>query len=162
MHRAYPHPVELSAEDQTALDVAKKEFDRLTEQHQTADELPDEVDAWFGELENQIEQLEAKRQAYDPGDVAHGGAFVILNHDGTIRIERGFIRPEDDKPHAEAGQEGDAQAPDEESEGNDQARRDGEGEEGENEEEDEEQTLSDTLVRDLTAHRTLGAASQFE
>ena len=156
MRRAYPHPVELSAEDQAALQALQTEFDWLTEQHQTAEELPDEVDARFGELETQIEQLEAKRQAYDPGDVARGGAFVILNHDGTIRIERGFIRPEDDKSHAEAGQDGDGQAPDEEGGGDDQATRDGEGEEGENEEEDEEQKLSDTLVRDLTAHRTLG------
>ncbi|MFK4525277.1 ParB family chromosome partitioning protein [Bradyrhizobium japonicum] len=156
MRRAYSHPVELSADDQIALQAVQSEFDRLTEAHQTAEELPDEVDARFGELENQIEQFEAKRQAYDPGDVARGGAFVILNHDGTIRIERGFIRPEDENPHAETEQEGDAQAPDEEGEGGDQTTRDGKGEEGENDEEDEEKSLSDTLVRDLTAHRTLG------
>jgi ParB family chromosome partitioning protein len=156
MRRAYPHPVELSAEDQTALQVVQTEFDQLTEQHQTAEELPDEVDARFGELENQIEQFEAKRQAYDPGDIARGGAFVILNHDGTIRIERGFIRPEDEKSPAEAGHEGDAEAPDDEGAGDDQSTRDGEGEEVENEEEEEEQRLSDTLIRDLTAHRTLG------
>lgn len=156
MRRAYPHPVELSAEDQTALQVAQTEFDQLTEQHQTAEELPEEVDARFGELESRIEQFEAKRQAYDPGDVARGGAFVILNHDGTVRIERGFIRPEDDKSRPEAGEDGDGQAPDEEGGGDDRATRDGEGGEAENEEEDEEQRLSDTLVRDLTAHRILG------
>ncbi|WP_174719144.1 ParB/RepB/Spo0J family partition protein [Bradyrhizobium nitroreducens] len=156
MRRAYPHPVELSAEDQSALQIAQTEFDELTEQHQTAEELPDEVDARFGELERQIDQLEAKRQAYDPGDVARGGAFVILNHDGAVRIERGFIRPEDDKAHPEAGEDGDGQAPDDAGAGHDQATRDGEGEEEENEEEDGEQRLSDTLVRDLTAHRTLG------
>lgn len=156
MRRAYPHPVELSAEDRSALHALQTEFDWLTEQHQTADELPDEVDARFGELETQIEQLEAKRQGYDLSDVARGGAFVILNHDGTIRIERGFIRPEDDKSHPEAGQEGDAQASGEESEGDNQAPRDGETEDAEDEEEEEEQRLSDTLVRDLTAHRTLG------
>ncbi|MBB4367052.1 hypothetical protein GGD65_008126 [Bradyrhizobium sp. CIR18] len=128
MRRAYPHPVELSAEDQAALQAAQTEVDQLTEQHQTAEELPDEVDARFGELETQIERLEAKRHAYDPGDVARGGAFVILNHDGTIRIERGFIRPEDDKSHPETGQEGDVQALGEEDEGDDQAPRDGEGE----------------------------------
>ncbi|WP_035982180.1 ParB/RepB/Spo0J family partition protein, partial [Bradyrhizobium sp. STM 3843] len=151
MRRAYPHPVELSAEDQTVLQAAQSEFDRLTERYQTADELPDDVDARFGELESKIEQLEAKRQAYDPGDVARGGAFVTLNHDGTVRIERGFIRPEDEKPHAENGQDGDAQAPDEDGGGDDQPTRDDEGAEGENEEEDEEQSLSDTLIRDLTA-----------
>jgi len=156
MRRAYPHSVELSAEDQTALQIVQTEFDRLTEQHQTAEELPEEVDARFGELENQIEQIEAKRQAYDPGDVARGGAFVILNHDGTIRIERGFIRPEDEKSPAEGGQQGEAEAPDDEGGGDDQATRLGEREEEENDEEEEEQRLSDTLVRDLTAHRTLG------
>ncbi|MCS3898527.1 ParB family chromosome partitioning protein [Bradyrhizobium japonicum USDA 38] len=156
MRRAYPHPVDLSADDQIALQAVQSEFDRLTEAHQTAEELPDEVDARFGELENQIEQFEAKRQAYDPDDVARGGAFVILNHDGTIRIERGFIRPEDDKSHPEAGEDGDGQASDEEGGGDGQATCDGEGGEEENEEEDGGQRLSDTLVRDLTAHRTLG------
>lgn len=156
MRRAYPHPVDLSADDQIALQAVQSEFDRLTEAHQTAEELPDEVDARFGELENQIEQFEAKRQAYDPGDVARGGAFVILNHDGTIRIERGFIRAEDDKTHPEAGEDGDGQGSDEEGGRNDQATCDGEGGEEENDEEDEEKSLSDTLIRDLTAHRTLG------
>ena len=51
-----------------------------TEQHQTAEELTDEVDARFSELEAEIERLEARRQAYDPDDIARGGAFVILNH----------------------------------------------------------------------------------
>ena len=65
------------------------------------EELPDEVDARFGELEAEIERLEAKRQAYDPADIARCGAFVILNHDGTVRIERGFVRAEDEKPEPE-------------------------------------------------------------
>jgi ParB family transcriptional regulator, chromosome partitioning protein len=38
----------------------------LTEQHESAEELPGEVDARFGELEAEIERLEAKRQAYAP------------------------------------------------------------------------------------------------
>jgi ParB family chromosome partitioning protein len=156
MRRAYPHPVELSAEDQGALQAVQSEFDRLTEQHQTAEELPDDVDARFGELEAEIERLEAKRQAYDPADVARGGAFVVLNHDGTVRIERGFIRPGDEKPEAETGPESDAEARDEDDRGGEEAARDGEDDEGASDEEDEDQQLSDALVRDLTAHRTLG------
>ena len=101
LRRTYPHPVELSVEDQAALDTAQAEFNSLTEQNETAEELPDEVDARFGELETEIERLEAKRQAYDPDTIARGGAFVILNHDGTVRIERGFIRTEDEKPQVE-------------------------------------------------------------
>jgi ParB family chromosome partitioning protein len=156
MRRTYPHAVELSAEDQAALTRVQTEFDCLTEQHQTADELPDDVDARLGEFEAEIERLEAKRQTYDADDVACGGAFVILNHDGAVRIERGFIRPEDDKRQAETEPGSEGQAPDEEGGENDDATQDGEEDEGATEEEDEDHPLSDVLVRDLTAHRTLG------
>jgi ParB family transcriptional regulator, chromosome partitioning protein len=110
MRRTYPHPVGLLAEDQAALEAARSEVDRLSEWLQTADELPDHVDGRLCELEAEIDRLEAKRHAYDPDDVARGGAFVILNHDGTVRIERGFIRPEDEKPKAEADQAGETPA----------------------------------------------------
>ncbi|WP_249131216.1 MULTISPECIES: chromosome partitioning protein ParB [unclassified Bradyrhizobium] len=156
MRRVYPHPVELSAEDQAALQAVQTEFDRLTEQHQAAEELPDEVDTRFGGLEAEIERLEAKRQAYDPADVARGGAFVVLNHDGAVRIERGFIRPGDEKPEVETGPDSDAEGRDGEDRGGEEAAPDGEDDEGASDEEDEDQKLSDALVRDLTAHRTLG------
>ncbi|ODM75711.1 ParB/RepB/Spo0J family partition protein [Bradyrhizobium elkanii] len=156
MRRAYPHPVELSAEDQAALQAVQTEFDRLTEQHQTAEELADDVDARFGELEAEIERLEAKRQAYDPTDVARSGAFVVLNHDGTVRVERGFIRPGDEQPEAETGPDSEAEAWDREGRDGEEAAPDGEDDEGAADEEDENQPLSDALVRDLTAHRTLG------
>ena len=156
MRRTYPHPVVLSAEDEASLSAAHAEFDDLTEQHQAADELPDDVDARYGELEAEIERLEAKRTAYDPEDVACGGAFVVLNHDGTVRIERGFIRAGDEKPRSQAEASETEGAT--EAEGADgQTREDGEGEpESGAEEGDEDRPLSDILVRDLTAHRTLG------
>jgi ParB family chromosome partitioning protein len=157
MRRTYPHPVELSVEDQAALGAAQSEFDRLTEQHQTADELPDEVDARFGELETEIQRLEAKRQAYDSDDVARGGPFVILNHDGAVRIERGFIRPADEKPQPEVEQASEASMAGDPEGADDRAVQDESGEgAGAADEEDDDRPLSDVLVRDLTAHRTLG------
>ncbi|MFT4116712.1 ParB/RepB/Spo0J family partition protein [Bradyrhizobium sp.] len=156
MRRTYPHQVELSAEDQAALTTVQTTFDRLTEEHQGAEELADDVDARFGELEAEIERLEAKRQAYEPDDIARGGAFVILNHDGTIRIERGFIRPADEKPQAETEEGSDAQAPNEGGETDGPASQGDDGEEVVAEEEDDDRPLSDVLVRDLAAHRTLG------
>jgi len=160
MRRVYPHPVELSGEDQAALEAARSEVDRLSEWLQTADELPDHVDGRLCELETDIERLEAKRQAYDPGDVARGGAFVILNHDGMVRIERGFVRAEDEKPEPEACDVGS------EGEGGDTINEDGgtvrggeagdERLDGEDEDADDHKPLSDILIRDLTAYRTLG------
>jgi ParB family transcriptional regulator, chromosome partitioning protein len=156
MRRTYPHPVELSMEDQVALEAARSEVDRHSEWLQTADELPDHVDGRLCELEAEIDRLEAKRHAYDPDDIARGGAFVILNHDGTVRIERGFIRPGDEKK-AEADQAGETPAAGDTElvEGQAPQDEDGEGEEA-IDEEDDDRPLPDSLVRDLTAHRSLG------
>ncbi|MFO1108406.1 MAG: ParB/RepB/Spo0J family partition protein [Bradyrhizobium sp.] len=156
MRRMYPHPVALSAEDEAVLAALHSEFDRLTEDHQTDDELPDDVDARFGELEADIERLEAKRAAYDPEDIARGGAFVVLNHDGTVRIERGFVRAEDERPRSEAEPADIAGAADAEDADGKREQDADEGDEGGKEEEDDDRPLSDILVRDLTAHRTLG------
>jgi len=158
LRRTYPHPVELSAEDQAALDAAQSEFNSLTGQHETAEELPDDVDARFGELEAEIERLEAKRQAYDPDYIVRGGAFVILNHDGTVRVERGFIRTEDEKPQPETEPAGDASesADAGRSDGRSAEDGDGDADQSSSDEEENDSPLSDILVRDLTAHRTLG------
>ena len=157
LRRTYPQSVELSAEDQAALDAVQAEFNRLTEQHETAEELADEVDARFGELEAEIERLEAKRDAYDPDYITRGGAFVILNHDGCVRIERGFIRTEDEKPQLETGQAGEALESGDAERGDGQTAEDGSGEADQSStDEEDDSPLSDILVRDLTAHRTLG------
>ncbi len=159
LRRTYPQPMELLAEDEAALDVAQAEFNSLTEQHESAEELPGEVDARFGELEAEIERLEAKRQAYAPADIARCGAFVILNHDGTVRIERGFVRAEDEKPEPEthdASGEGEGGHTVHEDGGTAQNGEEGESLDGEDEDGDGHKPLSDILIRDLTAHRTLG------
>jgi ParB family chromosome partitioning protein len=160
LRRIYPQAVDLSAEDQAALDAVRDEFDKLTAQHESAEELPDEVDARFGELEAEIERLEVKRQASDPADIARCGAFVILNHDGTLRIERGFIRAEDEKSEpetADASDEGEGDGTVDDDGGtvrNGEAK--GESFDREDEDAEDRKPLSDILIRDLTAHRTLG------
>ena len=158
LRRIYPQAVDLSTEDQAALDAVKGEFDSLTAQHEDDEELSDEVDARFGELEAEIERLEAKRLAYDPADIARSGAFVILNHDGTLRVERGFVRAEDEKPQPEpqnAGEEG-GELVNEDGAGSPNPETGSEHSETEDEDVDDHKPLSDILIRDLTAHRTLG------
>ena len=159
LRRIYPQTIDLSAEDQAALEAVRGEFDSLTAQHEGDEELPDEADARFGELETEIERLEAKRMAYDPADIARCGAFVILNHDGTVRIERGFVRAEDEKPepgtHDVSGQGEGAEVSDDDG-GTGPNGAGGESVDGEDEDADDHKPLSDILIRDLTAHRTLG------
>ena len=160
MRRVYPHPVELSAEDAADYAAAQEEYDRLSSEYEGADELPDDVDQRFGELEAEIEHIDAKRHAYDLDDITRSGVFVVLDHDGGARIERGFVRPEDEKPEAEEASDGETvidgvrvNADGEVVEdGDDVAEPDAEDEDTE----EDGKPLSDILVRDLTAHRTLG------
>jgi len=159
LRRVYPHPVALSAEDEAAHAAAMEEYDRLSSEYEGADELPDDVDERCGELEAEIDRLEALRHAYDPDDIARGGVFVVLDHDGKVRIERGFIRPEDENPDAEDTSGGETVIDgvrvndDGEIIENDE---DGSGASAPDAEEDDDKPLSDILIRDLTAHRTLG------
>ncbi len=170
LRRVYPQPVELSAEDLAARDAAQEEFDRLTAEWENSDEdLPADVDQRFAALEAEIERLDALRHAYDPQEVAISGAFVSLNYEGMARIERGFIRPEDEKPEPDADnladggtvidgvrvnadgeviEDAEGQGSDEPCDSGNQAPEEDEG--------DAAQPVSDILTRDLTAHRTLG------
>jgi ParB family chromosome partitioning protein len=164
LRRSYPQPVELSMEDQAAYEAARAEFNALSEHYESADELPDDVDQRFGELETELDRIDAKRQAFASDDIARGGALVVLNHDGTVRIERGFIRPEDEKPEPDADRHGSEQAASAGAGSGYTVTDDGEiiddgtssAASVEDEDADEGKPLSDLLVRDLTAHRTLG------
>ncbi len=164
LRRAYRHPVELSEADAIAYDAAQDELEHLNAEWEDADvDLPAEVDARLAELQAEVERIDAKRHAYDPDDIARGGVFVVVAHDGDVRIERGFIRVEDEapEPEPELAEDGETTI--------DGVRVNGDGEildgddgdelpEPEPEEEagDAGKPLSDSLIRDLTAHRTLG------
>ncbi len=167
--RVYPHPVELSEEDADAYAAAQDEFDRLTaEWENTDDDLPPDVDERFAELEAEIERIDGLRHAYDADEIAHGGAFVVLSHDGTARIERGFIRPEDEapEPETEEGVDGEIVIDGMRVNTDGEIIEDGDYNEenfhvsalGAEDEElaDDGRPISDLLTRDLTAHRTLG------
>ena len=165
MRRAYPHPVELSEEDAAAYDAAQEELERLSAEWEDADvDLPPEVDARFAELEAEIERIDALRHAYDAGEIARGGVFVVLSHEGEARIERGFIRAEDEAPEPEAVENGETVIDGVRVDGDGEIMDDG-GEDsgdvsaphtGDEEPEDDGKPLTDSLIRDLTAHRTMG------
>lgn len=155
MRRSYPHPVDLSADDDAAYGAAQEDYDRLSSEYEGYEELPDEADRRFGELEGEIERIDAKRHAYDADEIARGGVFVILNHDGTSRIERGFIRAEDEAPKS-TDVEGATIMEDGEIIGDEGSGEDAEPRPDDEEAGDAGKPLSDLLIRDLTAHRTLG------
>lgn len=154
MRRVYPQPVALSEEDEARLEALSSEHDALAEGYSSYDEMPEGVAEKLEALSDEIDTMSARRSAYDPQIVANGGVFVVLNHDGAARVERGFIRVEDEAaafPQPEA--EGDAV---ELEAAEDEQVEDGEPIEPVEEEEEElGKPISDSLTRDLSAHRTL-------
>ena len=155
MRRFYPQSISLSDEDEARLEALSTEHDELAEGYSSYDEMPEDVAEKLEAISDEIDAISEKRQAYDANVIAHGGAFVVLHHDGTVRIERGFVRPEDEAL-ADPQPEDEADAIDPEAV-EDEPTEDGDEDEQEIEEEDEEpgKPISDSLTRDLSAHRTL-------
>ena len=157
-------PIDRTAEEEDAYQVLKAEFDALNEQYDSADELPAEVDERLGELETAIAVFESRPMQFDPAEMALGGVFVSLDANGALEIERGFVRPEDE-PAVEwddgAGTNGLLPAADPASTATVQRvvlTIGGEPGTGATATEDEDATvrpLSERLVTELTAHRTV-------
>ncbi|ETI64981.1 plasmid stablization protein ParB [Sphingobium sp. C100] len=152
MRRSYPQTQALSDADEVRLQQVASDYDALIEGFSSYDEMPEDVAAKAQVLEAEIDAITAKRSAYDPDVIARSGVFVSLGSHGEPKIERGFVRAEDE-PQAEAGPEDEdgTEAQDSEAFEDDSER----GDEGEDDA-DPGKPISDSLVRDLTAHRTLG------
>jgi ParB family chromosome partitioning protein len=158
---------EFTDEENASLAALQAERDALEAEYADADELPEEIDRRLGEIEAAVSAFEDRPVRYDPAEIARAGIFVSIDAEGALRVERGFVRPEDEAPvEPVAG-------------GETFAGRDGEvravtgpdapvqravitiggaptGSEPETAEEDETiRPLSDRLVTELTAHRTL-------
>ncbi len=86
---------ELTGEEQASLDALRAEQEGLERQYEDADELPEEVDARLGEIETALATLEDRPTIYDHDQIVRAGAFISIDHDGSLSVERGYVRPED-------------------------------------------------------------------
>jgi ParB family chromosome partitioning protein len=109
LRRIMAHEVPLSETDAARrLELAVR-FDALAEQHEGDADVPDEVEAELVTIERELDAIGGRERVYRPEDIARAGAAVSLNGDGTLRVERGYLRPEDEAepetPLAQAGAE---------------------------------------------------------
>lgn len=146
-------PADITAEEQTAIDALRAEQAKLEAEYQDADELPDEVDARLGEIEEALSAFDERPHIFDPAEIARAGAFVSIDSDGTLLVERGFVKTEDEAP---------VERPDSEEAGESETASTSRttitvaGEpDAEDEEDDGIKPLPERLVMELTAHRTL-------
>jgi ParB family chromosome partitioning protein len=137
MRRLRPVIAELTEEQQAKVDALEAEYDALFDEGSAAQDFEEPS----GETATRLQAIEAEiiaitgGERYRPEDVAIAGAFVTLGHDGEARIERGFVRKEDD-PHPENSGDGEGGAESGEADNPGPA------------------PLSDKLIAELTAHRT--------
>jgi ParB family transcriptional regulator, chromosome partitioning protein len=148
----------LTAEEEATRDALQAEFDRLSDEYQDADELPDEVDERLSELETALEGFEIRPVVFDPAEIARAGAFVSIGADGHLRVERGYVRPEDElpiEPELISAEDGEAARAMTASYEGDEAIEATEPE-AEPDEDEGLSPISDRLMTELTSHRTLG------
>jgi ParB family chromosome partitioning protein len=158
----------LSAEEEATREALQEEYDRLENEHEGFEELPEEVDQRLGELETLLAAFDDRPVAFEPAEVARAGAFVSIDSDGRLRIERGYVRAEDEQraapEPADAGDDWDSPDGSDESIETDQVAAMRTGSESVSvaadapepeEEEDGIKPLPDRLLCELTAHRTL-------
>ncbi len=154
--------LDMSEAEQATRDALQAEYNRLSEEYEDADELPDAIDQRLGEIEAALEELDNRPVRYDPAEIAIAGVFVTLDANGKLKVDRGYVRPEDELPveSAPAGMEDHASPETREPTapaiqrtvvtiGGQTAPA------AEDDEEDGAKPLPERLITELTAHRTL-------
>lgn len=160
----------LTDEEQAEREALRQEMEEIEQQYmeENADDLPEEIDQRLAEIEAALDAFENRPVRYEAADIARAGAFVSIDGDGGLKVERGCVRPEDERQAVETGDDVDGA-----DEGLDPASGNRAG--GANSasgarpapgaasvavadaesEEDALKPLSERLAMELTAHRTL-------
>jgi ParB family chromosome partitioning protein len=153
--------VDLTDEERATREALRNELDRLEAEYAEADELPEEIDQRLDEIETALIAFEECPVIYDPTEVAYAGAFVSIDGEGNLRIERGYVRPEDEPPVQSIEPDGsDAPAVTEPANATQHAvitigANGSSPPQAEGDEDYGVKPLSERLVTELTAHRTL-------
>ncbi len=162
LRRLAGEPLDRTVEEQATIEAFNAEYGRLEAEYETSGELPDEIDERLGEIEAALARFEQRPARYDPVEMAQAGVFVSIGLDGTLSVERGFVRPHDEVQAAAEGEGSQASG-----NGGDAADPSGlpgqstvvsissSAHQPEDDEDDGIRPLPDRLLSELTAHRTL-------
>jgi ParB family chromosome partitioning protein len=154
MRRLHGETVTMSDREAADYQALKAEYDALEAEHAEADELPEDADQRLGEIEEAMEALEARPIKFEEDDFALAGAFVSIDPSGGLRVERGYVRPEDEPANETEGSGETGETASNAADGTEDdsaASTDG----ADEEEDDGLKPHSNRLVMELTAHRTL-------
>lgn len=158
--RIWPETVVRHEAEAAAVAALSEEYDRLIAEADEDEGLTESADARLAEID---QALQAFGPDYDyPAALrARAGVMVVLGHDGAARFERGLVRAEDvpAEPDAELGDdersEEDMRRATDDGGAGLSGKPDGAASSGDAEVEDG-RPLSDRLVIDLSAYKTMG------
>jgi ParB family chromosome partitioning protein len=96
--RIHPQPGEIPAELALQRQAVERELYPIAEEADNVNddqlyERQEAVEAKLAEIDRQIEAL----ATYDPEHVRLAGCYVSIDHDGSLRIEKGLVRKQDIK-----------------------------------------------------------------
>jgi ParB family chromosome partitioning protein len=152
----------MSEAEESRLTALREEADSLENEWSDADEIPDDVETRITAIDEEIAALLARPPTFDPEEQARGGAFVSIDLDGSLHVDRGYVRAEDEAV-------GDAD-PDDDDDGLDGGDESGAEPGGatvvsgmpgvdaatdDEEQDDLLRPIPDRLVSELTAYRTM-------
>ena len=161
LRRLAGETTELTQEEAATFEALQTEYETLEAEYAGADDLPEAIDQRLAEIETAKSAFENRPVRFDSADIARAGIFVSIDSDGALRVERGFVRPEDEvqvEPLPPQPDEAPEPASTEMPVHRAVITIGGAltGSETETPEEDDTiRPLSDRLVTELTAHRTL-------
>ena len=160
--------VPLTAEQEAEREALQAEYDQLEETHADMD-LPEAVEQRLAEIEAALSAFDDLPEVFDRAEVARAGAFLSIDGEGRLRVERGYVRPEDELPVAaepEPEADGSVDSTDADATGTEPAMSMRVETNGSTvhagsvpvldpEEDEGIRPLPDRLLTELTAHRTL-------
>jgi len=167
LRRLYAEVAPLGVEEQAERDRLQAESDALEAEYATSEDLPDDADRRLGEIEQRLAQLDALPQIFDPAEVARAGAFLSVDYVGVLKVERGYVRPEDEPREAQPEGAVETSEPGSTADAVDSAEMTNGGTSmgddpataitpvPDDDDEDDCGRISDRLMTELTAHRTL-------
>lgn len=155
LRRFYGEKVEMTAEELARHDTTRSEYETLDAEYAAASDYSEEIEQKLEALGTALDKLNDRPYVFDPQEVARGGIFVSLAANGELKIERGFVRAEDEPRVDDSGADSDGGAS-AESGGNTSSSSISSTDGGQSEDEDETiKPLPDRLILDLTATRTV-------
>ncbi|MBB4232354.1 ParB family chromosome partitioning protein [Rhizobium mongolense] len=106
LRRFYGKQADMTRDKLARYDTLKAEYDKLQADYAAAQGSSEETEKQLVDLGAELDRLKDRPFVFDSEEVARGGVFISLSAGGELKIDRGFVRPEDE-PKAEAEASGD-------------------------------------------------------